>query len=189
VLTLSLGRSAQASGERVLAIECDVRQPSFQHRLGGQVQAGLLDILRNEAEWRDTVQDDPITGMAFITGGKPGKPGTAGADVLALFLSDEMRRLLADVRDSYDLILLDTPPVEAMTEARVAAALADATLMCVRWRSTQAKTLQHAMEVLRDAHAKVIGSVLTRVDTRAYLRAGNADAGVYHRRYKAYFKG
>ncbi len=48
-----------------------------------------------------------------------------------------MRQFLTDVRDHYDLILLDAPPVEAMTEARVAASLADATLLCVRWRSTQ----------------------------------------------------
>ncbi len=53
--------------------------------------------------------------MKFIAGGKP------GGDVLGLFLSDEIRQLLAEVREDYDLILLDAPPVEAMTEARVAA--------------------------------------------------------------------
>ena len=76
-----------------------------------------------------------------------------------------------------------------MTEARVAATLADATLLCVRWRSTQAKTVMHAVELLHDAHAKIIGTVLTRVDPRVHVRSGYADAGVYHRRYKAYFRG
>jgi Mrp family chromosome partitioning ATPase len=75
-----------------------------------------------------------------------------------------------------------------MTEARIAASLADATLMCVRWRSTGTNTLLHALEVLSDAHATVIGTVLTRVDPRVHLRSGSADAGVYHRRYKAYFR-
>jgi Mrp family chromosome partitioning ATPase len=144
---------------------------------------GLLDVLRGEAEWSEAVQTDPYSGMGFITAGKP------GGDVLGLFLSYEMRQLLAEVRDHYDLVLLDAPPVEAMTEARVAASLADATLLCVRWRSTQTKTLLHALEILRDAHAKIIGTVLTRVDTRVHLRSGYADAGVYHRRYKAYFRG
>ncbi len=189
VLALSMGRSAQAGGERVLVIECDVRQPSFRRRLGGQPQPGLLDVLRGEVDWRDTVQDDPVTTMGYITAGKMGKAGTAGADVLALFLSDAMRRLLAEARNEYDLILLDTPPVEALTEARVAAGLSDAVLMCVRWRSTRTKTLLHALEVLRDAHAKVIGTVLTRVDTREHLRSGEADGAAYHRRYKAYFRG
>ena len=183
LLTLALGRSAQLGGERVLAIECDVRQASFQHRLSGLASPGLLDVLRGEAAWPDVLQDDPITGMKFIAAGKP------GGDVLGLFLSEAMQRLLAEVREHYDLILLDTPPVEAMTEARVAAALADATLLCVRWRSTHSKTLRHALEMLRDAHAKIIGTVLTRVDPRVHLRSGYADAGVYHRRYRAYFRG
>jgi len=142
-----------------------------------------MDVLRGEVKWGDAVQHDPVSGMSFITAGKP------GGDVLGLFMSDGMRQLLAQVRDHYDLILLDAPPVEAMTEARIAAGLADGVLLCVRWRSTQTKTLLRALEMLRDAHAKVIGTVLTRVDTHVHLRSGYADAGVYHRRYKAYFRG
>jgi succinoglycan biosynthesis transport protein ExoP len=182
LLALALGRSAQLGGERVLAIDCDVRQGSFLHRLDASPAPGLMEVLRGETAWRDAVQEDAISGMKFITAGKP------GGDVLGLFLSDGMRQLLAEVRDDYDLILLDAPPIEAMTEARVAATLSDATLMCVRWRSTQTKTLLHALEVLRDAHAKVIGTVLTRVDARVHLRSGYGDAGVYHRRNKAYFQ-
>jgi polysaccharide biosynthesis transport protein len=183
LLTLALGRSAQLGGERVLLIECDLRQGTFQHRLDGSPSPGLAEVLRGDFKWRQVLQSDPLTGMRFITGGAP------RADVLGLFLSEEIRRLLVEVREDFDLILLDAPPVEAMTEARVAAALADATLLCVRWRSTQTKTLMHSVEMLRDAHAKIIGTVLTRVDPRVHLRSGHADAGVYHRRYKAYFKG
>ncbi len=121
--------------------------------------------------------------MKYITAGKP------GSDALGLFLSERMRQLLREVRDHYDLILLDAPPIGTMTEARVAASLSDATLLCVRWRSTTSKTLLHALEVLREAHATVIGTLLTRVDPRVHLRSGCADAAVYHRRYKAYFRG
>jgi Mrp family chromosome partitioning ATPase len=142
-----------------------------------------LEVLRGEAAWRDVLQSDPVSGMKFIVAGNPSD------DTLGLFLSDGMRRFLAEVRDDYDLILLDAPPVEAMTEARVAAALADATLLCVRWRSTQIKTLVHALELLNDVHAKTMGIVLTRIDPRVHLRSGYADAGVYHRRYRAYHRG
>ncbi len=183
VLTITLGRSAQLSGNRVLVIECDLRQPSFLRRFGVAPGPGLAEILKGEVEWRDTVQDDPITGMAFIAAGKP------GGDVLGLFLSETMDTLLSKVRLAYDLVLLDAPPVQAMTEARVVAAAADATLMCVRWRSTPRNTLMNALEMLQDAHAKVIGTVLTRVDPRAHLRSGYADAEVYHRRYKSYYRG
>jgi Mrp family chromosome partitioning ATPase len=182
VLTLALGRSAQQAGGRVLAIECDLRQPSFARRLGGAADPGLHDILNGQLSWRDAVQDDPLTGMHYIVSGKP------GGDVLGLFLSDAMGELLREVRAAYDLVLLDAPPVQAMTEARAAAAAADATLLCVRWRSTPRAVLLNALGTLHDAHAKVIGSVLTRVDPRAHLRSGHADAEVYHRRYKSYYQ-
>ncbi|HET6307332.1 MAG TPA: cellulose synthase operon protein YhjQ/BcsQ [Rhodopila sp.] len=182
-LALCLGRSLQMSGKRVLAIECDVRQSSFQYRLEGWAAPGLLDLLRGTAGWREAIQDDKLTGMQFITAGKP------GGDVAGMFMAEGMRQLLTGLRPHYDVIVLDAPPVEAMTEARIAAALADATLLCVRWRSTRTHTVLHALEMLRDAHAKIIGTVLTRVDPRVHLRAGYADAGVYHRRYKAYFRG
>jgi capsular exopolysaccharide synthesis family protein len=183
VLVLSLGRSAQLGEDRVLTIECDVRQPSFQARLGVRATPGLTEILRGDAEWRDVVCADPVTGMDVIPAGKP------GGDVLSLFQSQPMRQLLEDVRDHYSLVLLDAPPVEAVAEARLVASLADATLLCVRWRHTPARTMAHALDVLRDARATVIGAVLTRVDQRAHCRSGSADSAVYHRRYKAYFRG
>ena len=183
VMTLSLGRSAQASGERVLAVECDVRQPSFQRRLGRPAAPGLMDILRGHIDWHSAVQDDPVSGMQIIPAGKP------GGDIPGYFLSNEMRRFLEEVRDRYDLVLLDAPPVEAVTEARIAASLADATLLCVRWRCTSGATLLRVLEMLRDAHAKVIGTIMTRVDPHAHLRSGCADAAIYHRRYKTYYQG
>ncbi len=182
VLTMALGRSAQLSGDRVLVIECDLRQPSFARRFGGSASPGLVEVLKAEAEWRETVQQDPITGMAFIAAGK------STGDALGLFLSEAMDALLNKVRQAYDLVLLDAPPVQAMTEARVIAAAADATLVCVRWHSTPRNTLLNSLDLLRDAHAKVIGTVLTRVDSRAHLRSGYADAEVYHRRYKTYYR-
>jgi len=191
VIALSLARSAQIGGERVLAIECDVRQASFQQRLGdgSTPQPGLLDILRGEVPWHDALRKDRMTGIAAITAGRAARMGgQERADVLGLFMSDTMRRLLAEVRANYDLIVLDVPPIEAVTEARIVASLADATLVCVRWRHTQGKTLQHALNLLRECRAKVLGTILTRVDTHAHLRSGNADAGVYHRRYHAYFR-
>jgi Mrp family chromosome partitioning ATPase len=142
-----------------------------------------MDILRGDIAWHLAVQDDPVTGMHIIPAGKP------GGDIPGYFFSDDMRRFLAEVRGRYDLILLDAPPVEAVTEARIAASLADATVLCVRWRSVRGATLHRVLELLEDSHAKVIGTIMTRVDPRAHLRAGYADAAIYHRRYKSYYRG
>jgi len=182
LLTLSLGRSAQLTGEKVLLIECDLRQPKFARIFGADGDAGLSDLLRGQAGLPDVVRADPVTQLDYIHAGKP------GADMLSLFMSDAMTRLLAGVRDAYDLILLDTPPIQAMSEARVVAAIADAVLLCVRWRATPRAVLRLAMDLLRETHANVVGTVLTRVDPRAHVRSGEADAEIYHRRYRRYYR-
>lgn len=186
VTTLALARSAALGGEKVLAIECDMRQPRFAARLHAHQEAGLSDVLRGETSLDDAIQADPVTGMAFIHAGRPRR--AEGGDALSLFMSEDMARLLQIVRARYDLVLLDAPPVQAMTEARVIAAIADATVLCVRWRSTPRAVLRHALDLLEDANANVVGTVLTRIDPRAHVRSGFADAEVYHRRYRQYYK-
>jgi capsular exopolysaccharide synthesis family protein len=183
ILTIALGRSAQLSGERVIAVECDLRQPSFDRRLQSEGSDGLAELLKGGVTLEAVIRTDPLTGMDYLPSGRP------TADVLQLFMSEAMARLLADLRQRYDLVLLDAPPAQAMTEARVVAAVADATLMVVRWRSTPRDVVHLALALLEEAHANVIGCVLSRVDPRAHVRSGYADAEVYHRRYKPYYRG
>jgi capsular exopolysaccharide synthesis family protein len=183
VLVLSLGRSAHLAGEKVLLIECDMRQPKFGRLFSADVDKGLSDLLRGTAEWEDVLRVDPLSGLSYIQAGK------ATGDMLALFLSDAMTHLLDAVRPHYDLILLDTAPVQAMSEARVAAAIADAVLLCVRWRNTPRAVMRHAFALLQETHANVVGAVLTRVDSRAHVRSGAVDSEIYHRRYHSYYRG
>jgi Mrp family chromosome partitioning ATPase len=77
----------------------------------------------------------------------------------------------------------------AMTDTRVNPAIADATLLCLRWRSTPLAVAENALALLGEAGANVIGVALTRVDARAHLRSGSADAEVYHPRYGGYVRG
>jgi capsular exopolysaccharide synthesis family protein len=181
--TLCLARSARMSGERVVVVECDLRHPTFLHRLQGDAGPGLADLLRGETTLELVLRKDSLTGMDYVPAGKP------GGDVLGLFMSEAMGRMLQTLRQDYDLVLLDAPPVQATTEARVVASMADATLLCVRWRSTPRAAVGYALELLQETHATLVGTVLTRVDPRAHLRSGQADAEVYHRHSGRYGRG
>jgi Mrp family chromosome partitioning ATPase len=99
-----------------------------------------------------------------------------------------MAALLQQLRQDYDLILLDAPPAHAMTDARVIAGMAEATVLCLRWRSTPLGVVRDAIGLLEEAQASVVGVALTRVDVRAHVRSGYADAEVYHPRYGGYFR-
>jgi capsular exopolysaccharide synthesis family protein len=176
-VAMALARSATLSGERVLVIEGDLRRPTFALRMKAAAPAGLADCLRGKLGAPEAIQPDAIaTGMDVMQAGR------VGTDLPDRFLSDTMARMLAELRQRYDLIVLDSPPVQAMAEARILAGIADATLLCVRWGATPRPVVQHTLELLEEAHAHVVGCVLTRVDARAHVRSGYADADVYHRR-------
>ncbi|MGA3003887.1 MAG: hypothetical protein ABSE20_19400 [Acetobacteraceae bacterium] len=187
VLALSLARSAALSGEKVLLIDCDMRRPSLGHRLRANGGPGLADLLRGNAGMLDVLHNDqlgaPGGGMHFVPAGQ------SRGDTFGLFMGAEMAQLLLEARQHYTLIILDSAPVQAITEARVVAAIADATIFCIRWCGTPRDIVSYSLELLEDANALVAGVVLTRVDPRAHVRSGYADAEVYHRRYRAYFPG
>jgi polysaccharide biosynthesis transport protein len=181
-VTLALGRLAAMNGERVIVLDCDMRQSSL-----GQVKLadpcpGLVDCLQGRALLADVISEDRTTGMAYIPGGK------GEANALGLLMSATMARLLQTLRQDYDLVLLDTPPAQAVADARIVAGLADATLLCVRWRHTRCDVVLHALELLEEAHANVVGVALTQVDVNVHVRSGYADAEMYHPRRGGYLR-
>ena len=125
-VTKALGRLAAMNGERVIMVDCDIRHPS---PTANPHLPGLVDYLQDQITLPQAIQKDPATGMDWIPSGK------SEANALGLLMSATMARLLQSLRDDYDLVLLDTPPAEAITDARIVAGLADATLFCVRWRA------------------------------------------------------
>jgi polysaccharide biosynthesis transport protein len=169
-VTKALGRLAAMNGERVIMVDCDIRHPSAT---ANTHRPGLVDYLQEQITLPQAIQKDAATGMDSIASGR------SEANALGLLMSATMARLLQSLRDDYDLVLLD---------ARIVAGLADATLFCVRWRGTSRHVALHALELLEEAHANVVGAALTQVDINIHLRSGYADAEVYHPRYGGYFR-
>ncbi|HET7883182.1 MAG TPA: AAA family ATPase [Acetobacteraceae bacterium] len=176
-VTRTLARLAAMNGERVIVVDCDLR-----HTASSKRTPSLLDFLRNKAQLADIIRKDPTTGTDSIPGGK------WEANALGLLMSAAMAQLLQTLRQDYDLVLLDTPPAEPITDARIVAGLAEATVLCVRWRSTSSRVAQRTLERLEEAHANVVGVALTRVDVGVHVRSGYADAEAYHPRYGGYFR-
>jgi succinoglycan biosynthesis transport protein ExoP len=179
---MALGRSSAMNGERVLVLDCDVRQPSFGRLMRAEHSRGIVDYLLGQADLDEIIRRDRLTAMDYIPA------GTSKANSLGLFMSDAMTQCLDRLRRDYDLVLLDAPPVFAMTDARIISRIADATLLCVRWRETPRSVVSRSLDLLDEADARVIGVALTRVDPRAHVRSGHADAEVYHPRYGGYYR-
>ncbi len=182
-VAVALGRVAALSGERVVLLDCDLRRPSIARLLGQEGEPGLAEVLAGEAEVSAVTKKDPLTSMDYISAGAKG-PGAAG-----LFMSGKMATVVQELRDQYDLVLMDAPPALAIADTRLIAQIADATLFCTRWRDTPREVAQTAIALLEESDASVVGVALTRVDARVHWRSGYPDAEACGPRLGRYFLG
>lgn len=181
-LTVALGRALALSGLRVLAIDGDIRQPSFDALFYALGAPGLTDHLAGLSALEEVILQDRRSKLQVICA------GTQGKDALSLFLSPHLPAMLAALRNCYDVVLMDVPPIFALAEARVLASAADGALFCVRWSRTPRRVARAAITLLQEADVNIIGAALTRVDAARHGRSGFADAEIYQPRYGGYFR-
>lgn len=171
--SLAVGVMAARSGQRSLIIDCDLRHPSLHVQLGQTNGTGLCDYLTGNASLEEVIEIDPNSGIHYIT---PGSRPPNASDVLG---SDRMRDLLDQLRDSYDMIILDTPPVLAVADALVLVRMVDKTVYVVRWEKTRRDTAVSGLKLVLEAGANMAGIALTQVDARRQSMYEYYDVG-YH---------
>jgi tyrosine-protein kinase Etk/Wzc len=147
-------------GHRTLLIDADLRRPLL-HRAFSLVQdPGLTDVLVGRAAAREAVRPDVIERLDVLpAGSSPPNPSE-------LLGSDAMHALIAEVRQTYDYIVVDTPPVLPVTDATVVSTVADATILAVRSGETEETSATRALEQLKRVNARIAGVVLNGVDAR-----------------------
>ena len=159
-VSISLARVAALSGQRVLLIDCDLRRRTLKEALDIEPSVGLLQVLSGEANWRQAVYVDEATGMNVLP------ISGSGFTSKEIFGADDMGRLIAELRNSFDLIVLDCAPVLAVAETRVAVARADCAVVVARWQKTPMRAVRAALQQLNDAGATIRGVALNGVDRR-----------------------
>ena len=118
--------------------------------------------------------------------------GTAKyANATDIFSSHRMQSIVDRLKAEYDLVIVDTPPVMAVADARIIGRVVDKTLFVVRWNKTPRKVARAAIEQLRRADVDIAGIVLQQVDLNRYGRVGYGDSGYYYHygRYGKYYSG
>jgi len=146
-------------GVRVLLVDADLRRPSVHKALGTGPRSGLSNVLTGSASLEQTVIPSPVLPNLFIL--PAGSPPPNPAELLA---SSNMRDLLAELREQYDHIVVDTPPTLSVTDAVVLSPRADATILVIRSGQTTKQALRRARDILMQVNAHVAGVLLNAVD-------------------------
>ena len=155
---LNLAISYAMTDRKVLVIDCDLRRPKVARLLQMNSKIGLTNLILNQNLKDQAILKTDVKGLDVILSGDiPPNPSE-------LLGSPQMQRLINELRDEYDYIFLDAPPVNMVTDAVVLAPKSDGVLFLVRANRSERGRVIHAIEQLHYAKAKILGFVLNDVD-------------------------
>ena len=183
--SVALGRAAAGRGLAVVVVDCDLRRSGMRSHFP---PASLEEVLAADPDPVPRIEPnpgfadlviDPVAGLhVLVTRARPDNPH-------AVLASAGLPRALEQLREKYDVVIIDTPPVLAVPDVMSVAPMADDVVMLVAWRHSPRTAVNAALKALRRGHVQVNGIVLTKVDLRRLARA-DTDSSYYARLYPSY---
>ncbi|MFC5446793.1 CpsD/CapB family tyrosine-protein kinase [Paenibacillus aestuarii] len=143
-----------AEGKKVLLLDADLRKPTLHRYLSESNRLGLSNYLSGKYAVEDVVLDTKIANLSLITSGSiPPNPSE-------LLSSKKMSALITQLKEDFDMVLIDSPPVLAVTDAQILSNIVDGTVLVVNHGKVKRDAARKAISQLTHAKAKVLGVVL-----------------------------
>ena len=161
-------------GQRVLLIDADLRRPALHRAMDVLREPGLTNLLVGDAEPREAIRPNVLPNLDMLPSG-PFPPNPS-----ELLNSRSMQRLLEEFEGKYSHIIIDTPPVLAVTDAAVLGAHTDVVVLVLRSGETEQRAAERAVDQLRRVGVRLFGAVLNEVST------SSAEESYYLQYYYSY---
>lgn len=179
-LALNLSLSMAQSGKRTVLVESDFRRPKVHKLTGVENKVGLVDVLRGDAELVDAIVATSVPDFFVLP------CGTRPRDPAELLARPQYEQLLQVLREQFEYVIIDTPPVLAVTDPCGVAARVDGVLICMRLSRHTRDLGRRTVEQLRDVGATIAGIVINGVEERDAYGYGNYRYSDYRYYYKNY---
>ena len=174
---IALARQAAEAGISTLLIDADLRRPRIHDVLGVSVGNGLADLLAGTHYAEECIIADHLTPLHVLPA------GSCNENPSDLIRKERMRAFFAVFEQAYDLILIDTPPIGAVSDCLLLGQHAKKTIYVARWRSTNKSTILSGVQELAEAHINVDGVILSRVNGIEHMKYGHVDFGQFYGHY------
>lgn len=169
------------ASRRVLVVDLDLRQARLSAALGLKDRGGTIDeYLMGIKTLEECTRRHDLSGVDYICA----RPNTPNAP--EILESHAMKAALGVFAERYDLVILDGPPVMAVSDARIISRLADYTVFILQWAKTPREVVKTAISALLNVSSHV-GIVINRVNLAKHARYGYGDHGDYYSRYRGYY--
>ena len=179
-LSLNLAISMAQSGKKTLLMESDFRRPKVHKLTGVSNKVGVVDILRGTVELADAIQETAIPDFYVLS------CGTRPKDPSELLSRPQYEQLLMLLKEKFEMVIIDTPPVLAVTDPCSVAPRVDGVVVCMRLSRHTRELGRRTLEQLREVGGNVGGIVINGVEERDAYGYGSYRYSDYRYYYKNY---
>jgi len=165
-------------GRRVIVVDCDLHNPSLSRTLAPTATIGIIEVLSGECSICEAIWTDPATKMAFL----PAVINAQLIDTSEILASALTSKLFDQLRQSYDYVVIDLPPIIPAVDVRATAHLMDLYFLIVEWGRTRIDVVQHALNTANGVYDNLAGVVLNKTNMD-YI--GRYDEHIYY--YNNYY--
>lgn len=175
IIAANLANILSHTGARVLLIDCDLRRSSLHTKFGHSKTPGLSELLAGDVTFAAALHDVGISGLDLITA------GTTPPNPSELLGSEAMRQFLLDQRAAYDNIVIDAPPILAVTDAPVLTEISDLVILVMEAGRVPIGAARHMREILTTIQAPVAGLVINDKTGKGEAYGYGGYGGKYYR--------
>jgi len=182
-ISIALAHNLAGLGKRVLLLEADIRRRTFGEYFDLPIaKGGLIAAMTGQYQLDDCIVRDPRMQVDIMMGEK------TSINAADLFSSERFQDLLTELRAHYDFIIIDTPPVLVVPDARVIGQAADAIIFAVAWDKTSRTQVDEALRQFATVNVRVSGLILSQISPKGMKRYGYGGRyGAYSAYGKAYY--
>jgi succinoglycan biosynthesis transport protein ExoP len=161
-LASNLAVSIAQSGKRILLVDADMRRPRQHSTFGISSKEGFATVLSGQSQWRDVMYEcEEIEGLTIMPcGAKPNNPAELSS-------SPQVKVLIEEMRAEFDFVIIDTPPLLAVTDPCPIAARVDGVILCLRIKKNVRVSAERSIEMLASLGSKCIGLVVNGVGAQS----------------------
>jgi tyrosine-protein kinase Etk/Wzc len=169
----SLAVSLAADGYSVALVDCDVNRPTVHRMFNGPRGPGLTDYLAERVGFDEVAHSDPTSGLSYIP------IGSAMARDTWRKTFSFIPPLIDRLREKYAFVILDSPPVLAVSDTILLSQIAQKTILVVKWASTPPAVARRAAVQLLESAGADVAALLSMVNTKRAAKNGDPIASVY----------
>jgi polysaccharide biosynthesis transport protein len=179
-IATALAQLTAQMGRRVILVDCDLRNPTLSRCLAPSATIGIVDVMSGVRSLEEAVWRDPATNLVFLPTGE----GTQfhSSEMLGL---EQTSTLFDRLRASFDLVIVDLPPLAPVVDVGAAAHLVDGMILVIEWGRTKIDVVQHAFDNAPNVHEVVIGAVLNKTDMSQIGRYDTQRKSFYNNKHYA----